>query len=64
MVFCTVKNEIIGSVYVVVVRRVIEVFNSAVYGVLYRSVCVATGGLCSPGWGRMRPKHIELRIHQ
>jgi len=22
------------------------------YGVLYRSVCVGTGGLCSPGCGR------------
>jgi len=28
------------------------VFISAVYGVLYRSVCVGTGGLCSPGCGR------------
>ena len=27
-------------------------FISAVYGVLYRSVCVGTGGLCSPGCGR------------
>ena len=27
-------------------------FISAVYGGLYRSVCVGTGGLCSPGCGR------------
>ena len=27
-------------------------FIIAVYGVLYRSVCVGTGGLCSPGSGR------------
>ena len=27
-------------------------FISAVYGLLYRSVCVGTGGLCSPGCGR------------
>ena len=27
-------------------------FIIAVYGVLYRSVCVGTGGLCSPGYGR------------
>jgi len=27
-------------------------FISAVYGVLYRSVCVKSGGLCSPGCGR------------
>ena len=27
-------------------------FISAVYGVLYRSVYVGTGGLCSPGCGR------------
>ena len=27
-------------------------FISAVYGVLYRSVCAGTGGLCSPGCGR------------
>ena len=26
-------------------------FISPVYGVLYRSVCVRTGGLCSPGCG-------------
>ena len=36
---------------IVAVRRVIYVFISAVYGVLYRSVCVGTGGLCSPGCG-------------
>jgi len=29
------------------------VFISAVYGVLYRSVFVGTGGLCSPGRGRV-----------
>ena len=28
------------------------VFINAAYGVLYRSVCVGTGGLCSPGCGR------------
>jgi len=28
---------------------VIWVFIDVVYGVLYRSVCVGTGGLCSPG---------------
>jgi len=28
------------------------VFISAVYGVLYRSDCVGTVGLCSPGCGR------------
>ena len=28
-------------------------FISAVYGVLYRSVCVGTGGLCLPGCGRV-----------
>jgi hypothetical protein len=28
------------------------VFINAVYGVMYRSVCVGTGGLCSPGCGR------------
>jgi hypothetical protein len=28
------------------------VFINAVYGVLYRSVCVRTGGLCSPSCGR------------
>jgi len=28
------------------------VFINAVYGVLYTSVCVGTGGLCSPGCGR------------
>jgi len=38
-------------VCVVVVCHV-QVFVSAVYGVLYRSVCVGTGGLCSPGCGR------------
>ena len=27
-------------------------FINAVYGVLYRSVCVGTGGLCSPSCGR------------
>ena len=27
-------------------------FISAVYGVLYRSVCVGTGSLCSPGCER------------
>ena len=36
----------------VVVRRVIQVFISAVCGVLYRSVCVGIGGLCSAGCGR------------
>jgi len=28
------------------------VFFCAVYGVLYRSVCVGNGGMCSPGCGR------------
>jgi len=39
-------------VCVVAVCCVILVFISAVYGELYRSVCVGTGGLCSPGCGR------------
>ena len=37
---------------IVAVRCVIYVFISAVCGVLHRSVCVGTGGLCSPGCGR------------
>ena len=40
------------SVCVVAVCRVILVFISAVYGVLYRSVCVGSGCLRSPGCGR------------
>jgi len=39
-------------VCVVAVPRVIQVFIIAVYGVLNRSVCVGTGGLCSPACGR------------
>jgi hypothetical protein len=54
VVLCTVKNEIKRSVCVclVAVGRVIWVFISAVCGVLYKCVCVGTGGLCSPGFGR------------
>ena len=39
-------------VCVVAVHRVIYVFINSVYGVLYRSVCVGIGGLCSSGCGR------------
>ena len=59
MVLCTVKNDkyevcicVCVRVHVVAVRSVMQVFISAVCGVLYRCVCVGTGGLCPPCCGR------------
>ena len=52
MVFCTVKNEIILSVCVCSGCTPCYISVYAVYGVLYRSVCVGNGGLCSAACGR------------